>query len=111
MKHIEVKRYGVTEIKICQTEVPHPQAQIANDLMKQLAIVAAVPDGEDAAGRQKLRLMTPEEVVARATNIADLAWKEYRTRGWLLDIPLPTVEKEDSEPPSAPPAGSGSAPA
>jgi hypothetical protein len=95
MKYIEHKSYkGRTEISICQTEIEHPQARLASELMRHLAIVAAVPDGVDEAGRQKLRLMTEPEVVERATKIADLAWTEYRKRNWLLDVPLPKVGED-----------------
>ena len=95
MKYIEHKTYkGGTDIAICQTEIEHPQARLASELMRHLAIVAAVPDGVDEAGRQKLRLMTEPEVVERATKIADLAWAEYRKRNWLLDVPLPKVGED-----------------
>lgn len=95
MKYVEHKSYkGRTEIVICQTEIPHPQAQLAGELMRHLAIVAAVPDGVDDAGRQKVRLMTEAEVVERATKIADLAWAEYRKRNWLLDVPVPKVGED-----------------
>jgi len=95
MKYIERKSYkGGTDIVICQTEIEYPQARLASELMRHLAIVAAVPDGVDEAGRQKLRLMTEPEVVERATKIADLAWAEYRKRNWLLDVPLPKVGED-----------------
>ena len=47
------------------------QAKIAEDLLRHLAIATAVEDGEDSAGRQKFRLMTPEEVSTRAFAIAE----------------------------------------
>lgn len=90
----QTTRNGGYQIVIHQTEMPHPQANLASELMRHLAIVAAMPDGVDEAGRQKLRLMTEEEVVARAGKIADLAWKDYRARGWLLDIPMPKPTEE-----------------
>jgi len=95
MKYIERETYrGITEISIYQTEAPHPQAQLASDLMRNIAIAACVPEGVDAGGHQIFRLMSPTEVVARATDIADLAWREYRQRGWLLDVPLPKVGED-----------------
>jgi len=48
--------------------------QVATELVRHLAIVAAVPNGEDSAGRQKFRLMTPKEVARRAVDIADELW-------------------------------------
>ena len=90
MKYIEQKNYkGGTEIIVCNTETLHPQGRLAEELLRHLAIVAAVPDGEDSSGRQKMRQMTEEEVVTRANKIADLAWADFRARGWILDLPLP----------------------
>lgn len=95
MKTIKRERYGHTEIIVQESEVPFPQAKFAMELMRHLAIAAGVPDGYDTVGRQKLRLMTEEEVVARASKIAELSWKEFRTRNWLLDIPTEPEAKND----------------
>jgi len=96
MNYVEYKSWkGGTAIKVCNEEIPHPQASFAMDVIGRLAICTAVPDGEDSVGRQKLRMMTPEEIVARATDVADRAWKEFRARGWLLDIPLPKPGKDE----------------
>lgn len=90
MKYIERKSYkGGTDIVICETEVQNKCARLAEELMRHLAIVAAVPDGEDSSGQQKMRMMTEQEVVTRATRIAELAWSDFRERQWILDIPLP----------------------
>lgn len=94
MQYIEYPSYKGTEISICQTEMEEPRARLASELMRHLAIVAVVPDGEDNSGRQKVRLMTPAEIVDRATEIADLAWNKYRSRGWILDVPLPKINAE-----------------
>lgn len=96
MDYIERKTYsGSTEITICHTEVPQEKAKTALDLMRHLAIVAGEVNGEDTAGRQKLRLMTPEEVVDRAISIADIAWNKFREKDWILDVPVPKVAKTD----------------
>ena len=90
MTYIESPNYkGGTEIIVCQTQVLFAEAQFANDLMKHLAIVAAVPDGEDDCGRQKFRLMTEEEVVERATAIASLAFGLHGYNGLILELPTP----------------------
>lgn len=49
-------------------------ATVATELVSHLAIVAAMPDGEDSKGRQKLRLLTPKEVAKRAFEIASELW-------------------------------------
>jgi hypothetical protein len=90
MNYIESPTYrDGTEIIIYKTEVLFQEAQFANDLMKHLAIVAAVPDGEDTVGRQKMRMMTEREVVARATKIAELAFVTHRVNGLILELPAP----------------------
>lgn len=84
-------RKGSTEVVICHTKLPSHQGRFAEELMRHLAIVAAVPDGEDSLGRQKFRLMTEEEAVTRATKMAELAWAEFEKRNWILEVPLPKV--------------------
>lgn len=45
-------------------------------------MIAAQSDGEDSAGRSKLRLQTPQELVERACNVAGLMYEEIKARGW-----------------------------
>ena len=90
MKYIESPTYrDGTEIIIYNTQALFQEAQFANDLMKHLAIVAVVPDGEDTVGRQKFRMMTEREVVARATKIAKLAFAAHKENGLILELPAP----------------------
>lgn len=69
--------------------VVNPTAGFAMDLCRHFAIVAAIPDDTDRAGRQKYRQATPEEVVTRACDIAALAFDEFSSRGWLLKTQVP----------------------
>ncbi len=62
-------------------------------LIERWGIVAAAPDGEDSAGRVKVRLATPEEIVARACQTAQIAMEQFAHKGWLLDVPLPPESK------------------
>lgn len=78
---------GGTHLIIHEQKVLDSQARIAVDLVKHLAIATAMPDGEDSAGRQRLRLMDPELVASRACDIASLLWKEFTDRQWLVDSP------------------------
>ena len=48
---------------------------------------AAAPEGEDKAGRQKLRVVAPDEVVERACELADQTFKQFEQRGWLVKLP------------------------
>ena len=77
------------EVEIRQTKVVDQRANIASELLTRWGMIAALPDGEDSAGRQQLRLMTPEELVHRACVVADLAWSTFAERGWLLSLPAP----------------------
>ena len=63
------------------------EARLATALIERWGMVMGAVDGEDSAGRQKLALMSPEDVVARACDSAALAMKEFRNRGWILEVP------------------------
>ncbi len=64
-----------------------PEAAFAMQIMDRLALVAAHPDGEDSAGRQKLRLLTPEEAAERACKMAAIAFENFKALGWLVEVP------------------------
>jgi hypothetical protein len=53
-----------------ETMMTHPFGRVAVEMATRWGMVAAVPDGEDSAKRQKLRLMTPQELVDRAIESA-----------------------------------------
>lgn len=84
VEHYKTDRYGVEGY---ETEMPNFEAKIAIDLMVRWGEVAAVEDGEDTAGRQKLRLLSPEEVAVRACKTAACAVAEFRARGWMVEVP------------------------
>ena len=56
-------------------------------IIERWALVAALPDGEDSAGRQKLRMPTPEELVGRAFDIAEAMYAEAVKRNHIFDLP------------------------
>ena len=47
-------------------ETPGPEMLTALDMLQRWGMVAAVDDGEDKAGRAKIRLATPDELVELA---------------------------------------------
>jgi hypothetical protein len=63
------------------------RASLAWDLLRAHPLIAGVEDGEDSAGRSKLRLQTPREIVDRAFQIAgifvDVAVERGEIRGGL----------------------------
>jgi hypothetical protein len=72
------------------------EGKIVIDLITRWGMVAAMPDGEDSAGRQKLRLMTPEELVERAVESARLFVKVAKDESLciMLDEPPPLQDEE-----------------
>lgn len=91
-------RFEHSTVTVYKTAVPYPQAELAERLIHHFGVVAAATDGEDSAGRAKLKLLSPEEVVARACQIAELAHLEFQKRDWLLKLPalspkLPAPDK------------------
>ena len=82
--------------KIVITETLRLEARIALELMQHFGIIAGHPDGVDDSGRQKMRMLTPDEVVERACEIAHSATTEFMSRGWLerdvTDAPPDGVE-------------------
>ena len=72
------------------------RARMAGALIQRWGMVAAITDGEDSAGRSKLRLMTVPELVARACDTAAAALAAFSERGWLVDVPdyLTLIEEQ-----------------
>jgi hypothetical protein len=62
-------------------------ASFAMDLMKLAMIQPCVPDGEDSSGTRQYRVLTEQEVVARALKITELAFAEFQSREWTAEIP------------------------
>ena len=92
MKEIEVHarenfRNEMPEVVIWNLEHPNWKARLAGLLVERWGLVAAIVDGEDSAGRAKLRLSTPEELVLRACEVAERLVEECRSRGWTEQLP------------------------
>ena len=81
-------------VMVHSRESPAWKARLACALIEKWGLVAAAPDGEDSSGRAKLRKLTPTELVAEATEVADLAVEEFRRRNWVTELPsFSDVEK------------------
>jgi len=63
------------------------KGKMAWELLQRFATIAAETKGEDSTGRAKLELLSPNDVVARACDIAEVAWDEFARRDWLLTLP------------------------
>lgn len=85
--HVVTDPYPRPQFVVHALYHPNLSARLAIDLSKHLAVVAIVESGEDSAGRQKVRLLTPSEVALRVCDIADSMMHEFNTRGWLQQAP------------------------
>lgn len=72
---------------------PYTVAKLAMDMAARWGTVAALPDGEDASGRQKLRMQSPEELAEAACATAAALWRQFEERGWFFANPLPVPRK------------------
>ena len=80
-------------VSIYKKQVPGLHASMAIDFIVRWGMVAAVPDGEDSAGRSKSRLATPDELINRACEVSEIAVREFEKRDWLLNLPKPGVHE------------------
>ena len=76
-----------SSVKTVQRTVFTNKGKMAWELLQRFATIAAETKGEDSAGRAKLELLSPNDVVARACDIAEVAWDEFARRDWLLTLP------------------------
>lgn len=77
-------QYGIA---LHERTVPEKRAVFAMAIIERWALVAAEPDGEDSAGRQKLKMPEPDKLVERAVQIADGAYEAFALKGWLHELP------------------------
>jgi hypothetical protein len=87
IKIIEVEQYGKKK-QILHTEFHHNQkAAAALEMVVKWGLSAAKEDGETSNGHVKIKTYTPAEIVDRACECADRAFREFEKRGWLLELP------------------------
>jgi hypothetical protein len=93
---IEAKGYGegATKVVIVERLRLGLAASMAWELCSRWGMAAAKPDGEDSAGRQRLAVLTPEEMTERACATSEAMLTEFEKRGWVLEIPAPQLDKE-----------------
>jgi hypothetical protein len=71
------------------------RSDLAWDLLKHFGSVAAKTDGEDKAGRAKLELQEPAEVVERVFTIVDLFVERIEQRGGLRPEPMTQEQRAE----------------
>ena len=82
-------RWNCSEVVVYSTLALNLKAKLAMAMVERWGGVAGKPDGVDGAGRQQSRLQTPDELVARACETAELCIETFRDRNWLLTLPAP----------------------
>lgn len=80
--------------KIVPLEVQDPIVTLAISMIERWGMIAGVEAGEDSAGRAKIRLATPEELVERAFTTATLVDAEARKRGLIYAAPEPVLRED-----------------
>ncbi len=83
-----------TEHATAITQFLNREGRMASILIERWGMVSGEPDGEDAAGRARLKPLSPNEVVERACDTASLACKAFKDRGWAIQVPS-VYELED----------------
>jgi hypothetical protein len=64
--------------------IPQQTASLAAHLVESWGAHASEQaGGEDKAGRQKLRRLSPQELVQQSCDTADLLFKEFNKRSWI----------------------------
>lgn len=80
-------RFGEKTVVVFKKQVMTHEGELALDLLRQWGPVVGHPDGEDSAGRAKIRAMTAEETTTRAFDIAAQAMKIAADRGLIVYLP------------------------
>ena len=86
-------RSGTDILTYRKTALSSP-AELALRMVERWGMICCIPDGEDSAGRGISRLMTPEELIARACAVAELTIIEFDKRGLVLHLPTPEMGGE-----------------
>jgi hypothetical protein len=78
------RQQGLT---IHSLQMPDQVAATALQMIERWGCIAAVPDGEDRAGRSRLRLQTPDELATYAFKAAEAFWAKAHELGHVLALP------------------------
>lgn len=78
---------GVETVSIGLLKRPTEEARFAMALVERWGLVVGEPDGEDSAGRSKLRALTSEELADKACDASQALYTKMDSLGWFFDIP------------------------
>lgn len=79
------ERYSRPEVMVHDTEVMNNEARFVLVLLEKWGMIQGTDDGEDSAGRAKIRMMTVDETVDRAIDMSQAAFTAMRARGWIVE--------------------------
>ena len=71
------------------------RARIVLTLIERWGMVAGEIDGEDSAGRSKIKLQTPEELIERAFKVAELFVARAEAEGILMANPWSLMSDQE----------------
>ena len=87
------------KVEVNETTHFNFRGRLAINMIERWGMVQGIEDGEDSAGRAKLRLATPAELVSRAMEVADLLHDRMLEKDWIHEGPtffdLDTWAEED----------------
>lgn len=88
-------RWGGNEIRLTKTWVPNEVGELAIRFATHFGVIAATESGEDSQGRAKIALQSPQQVIDRACEMAQLLTDKMKANGWIVDLPdLPEEEPD-----------------
>jgi hypothetical protein len=87
--HVTTERFDRDYASVIHHERHHVsfEGKIMLDMIIKWGMISAEPDGEDSQGRQQLKLMPEEMLVARASSVTQYALAELKQQGWIVEIP------------------------
>ena len=97
-KYTEIKkktRYCNESIVIHDKLIADSRGRLAISLIERWGLIMAKDDGEDTAGRHKVKALPADEVVKAACDIAKEVFREFKRRDWMLAVPDINTDEED----------------
>jgi len=74
-----------------------PLGSFFTELVK-ISVHSAIDDGETSTGSQKMRVMTPAEIVTRCAELTELTHAAMEAKGWIIEAPsLDEIESADTD--------------
>lgn len=79
--------YHLPRVTTHYLSTPNRRADFAMRMMEKFGLLLGEDAGEDSAGRQKGRRLTPKECAVLACETSDHLFNEMESRDWFTEIP------------------------